>query len=74
MFVITEAAAWAQENFGDCELGDKRRGARLIRVARDLARHAGSSLLKSCDGDCFALLKNGTEFNPELAARGCASS
>ena len=51
MFVITDAADWAQENFGDCELGDKRRGVRLIRMASDLARHAGSSLLRSCEGD-----------------------
>ena len=51
MFVITDAAEWAQENVGECELGEQRRGARLVRMAGDLARHAGSSWLKSCDGD-----------------------
>jgi hypothetical protein len=25
MFVVTDAAEWAEENFGSCELGDKRR-------------------------------------------------
>ena len=51
MFAITEAAQWAQENFGRCDLGDKRRGARLVRIAGDLARSTGASLLKSCDGN-----------------------
>jgi hypothetical protein len=64
MFVVTDAEQWAQENFGDCDLGDKRRDARVVRMAGDLARHAGSSLLKSCDGDeaaaegMYRLLRN----------------
>ena len=75
MFVLTDAAEWAQENFCDCELGDKRRGARLVRIARDLARHAGSSLLKSCDGDeaaaegLYRLLRN-AEVDPSAIAEG----
>lgn len=37
--------------FRGCDLDDKRRDARLVRMAGDLTRYAGSSLLKSCDGD-----------------------
>ena len=64
MFVVTERTQWAGENFGECALGDKRRSTRLVRMAEDLARHAGSSLLKSCDGDeaaaegMYRLLRN----------------
>jgi hypothetical protein len=64
MYVDRDATRWAHENFGGCDLGDKRRGARLVRVAGDLARHAGSSLLKACDGDgataegLYRLLRN----------------
>lgn len=75
MFVVTEPTQWAQENFGECELGDKRRSARLVRMAGDLARHAGSSLLKSCDGDeaaaegMYRLLRN-AEIAPSAIADG----
>lgn len=75
MFVLTDAAEWAQENFGECELGDKRRSARLVRMASDLARHAGSSLLRSCDGDeaaaegLYRLLRN-AEVDPSAMAEG----
>ncbi len=75
MFVLTDAAEWAQENFGESKLGDKRRSVRLVRIARDLARHAGSSLLKSCDGDeaaaegLYRLLRN-TEVDPLAMAEG----
>ena len=75
MFVVTDAGQWAQENFGGCDLGDKRRDARLVRVAGDLARHAGSSLLKSCDGDeaaaegMYRLLRN-EEVTPSAIAEG----
>ena len=75
MFVVTDTREWAQENFGECELGDKRRGTRLIRMAGDLARHAGSSLLKSCDGDeaaaegMYRLLRS-EEVDPAAIAEG----
>lgn len=64
MFVFRDPSAWAQETFGESELGDKRRRARLVRVAGDVARHAGSSLLKACAGDeaavegMYRLLRN----------------
>lgn len=75
MFVVTDTAEWAQENFGECELGDKRRSTRLVRIAGDLARHAGSSLLKSCAGDeaaaegMYRLLRN-AEVAPSAIADG----
>jgi Transposase DNA-binding len=75
MFVLTDAAEWAEEIFGECELGDKRRSARLVRMASDLARHAGSSLLRSCDGDeaaaegLYRLLRN-AEVEPSAMAEG----
>lgn len=75
MFVVTEAEQWAQENFGSSDLGDKRRSARLVRMAGDLARHAGSSLLKACDGDeaaaegMYRLLRN-DEVDPGAIAEG----
>jgi hypothetical protein len=75
MFVVTEPEEWAQETFGECELGDKRRRARLVRMAGDLARHAGASLLKSCDGDeaaaegMYRLLRN-EEVEPGAIAEG----
>lgn len=35
---------WAQLNFGSCELGDKRRTSRLVRVAEDFAANPSASL------------------------------
>lgn len=55
MFVLTDAKEWAEENFGGCVLGDKRRTDRVVKVAEGLARHGGGSLLKSCEGDSAAV-------------------
>jgi len=35
---------WAQENFGSCQLGDKRRTARLMRMAGQIADNPSASL------------------------------
>ena len=35
---------WAQLNFGSCELGDKRRMNRLVRVAEQVANNPAASL------------------------------
>lgn len=35
---------WSQENFGKCELGDKRRTKRLVKVAEELASNPAASL------------------------------
>lgn len=34
---------WAQVNFGDCQLGDKRRTRRLIQIAAEVARNPSAS-------------------------------
>ena len=71
MFAIAEAAQWAQENFGRCDLGDKRRVARLVRIAGDLARNTGALLLKSCDGDEAAAEElRTTSSNPTSVNKG----
>jgi hypothetical protein len=41
MQAVTE---WAQLNFGNCQLGDKRRTNRLIQVAQDIASNPSASL------------------------------
>ena len=35
---------WAQLNFGDCDLGDKRRTKRLVQVAEQIANNPSASL------------------------------
>jgi hypothetical protein len=54
--VIADEGEWAQELLGGCELGDARRTKRLVDMASRLARHAGASMAKSCDGDGAAQL------------------
>lgn len=43
---MQSASEWAQLNFGTCELGDKRRTQRIVKVAEDLANNPATSL---CD-------------------------
>lgn len=49
--MINDSISWAKEQFGACELGDKRRTKRLEKVAVSLAEHIGSSLSLSCSGE-----------------------
>jgi len=51
-----DAADWAQQTFGDCELGDKRRTKRLVDIGMRMASQVGSSLSKCCEGDEAALV------------------
>ena len=37
----TEAKAWAQEEFGDAQLGDARRTARLVAIGSGVAARPG---------------------------------
>lgn len=55
MYVLTNTCAWAEENFGECDLGDHRRTRRLVKLADGLARHPGGSLLHACGGDLAAV-------------------
>ncbi len=54
--VPIDELGWSQQLFGGSDLGDARRTARLVDVAARMAKQAGSSLAKSCDGDQAALL------------------
>lgn len=60
----SDTGRWAQRLFGGCELGDKRRTARMVKVAQQLASHVGSSPLEACGGDeaasegAYRLLRN----------------
>ena len=47
----SEPMAWAQAMFGECELGDRRRTQRLVKVGAALASHVGDSLYAACRGD-----------------------
>lgn len=54
MFVADERE-WAEETFGACDLGDKRRTKRMVDIGRRMARCPGVSLAKSCEGEAGAL-------------------
>ena len=45
--MIVKAAEWAQNNFGNAELGDKRRTKRLVTLVTDLVSNIGMSVVKS---------------------------
>lgn len=70
-----DAADWAQQTFGDCELGDKRRTKRLVNVGMRMANQVGSSLSKCCEGDeaalvgSYRLLRN-EEMKPDTIREG----
>jgi transposase-like protein/DDE family transposase len=55
MSVVQNNETWAEELFSECDLGDKRRTKRLIKVASDLAGKVGKSLSTVCQGDDAAL-------------------
>lgn len=37
--LILDTEAWAQQQFSDCQLGDKRRTGRLVRLAKQVVSH-----------------------------------
>jgi len=37
--LILDTEAWAQQQFSDCQLGDKRRTTRLVRLAKQVVSH-----------------------------------
>lgn len=45
----TSSLQWAQEVFGQADLGDIRRTKRLIKIAANSAKRLGRSLVKSCN-------------------------
>ena len=48
------ADSWAQTQFGECELGDRRRARRLVATAARLATQSGKSISSVFDGDSAA--------------------
>lgn len=46
-----ESEAWAQQEFGACDLGDPRRTAQLVKAARHKGRLPGGSYARACGGN-----------------------
>ena len=44
MSVTMDTQTWAEEQFGQCDLGDKRRTRRLVRLANEILCHPAGSL------------------------------
>jgi len=67
--------AWAEQVFGRCELGDRRRTARLVRYAAQQAKDASASTHTVCLGDetaaegAYRLLRN-AQVAPAAVAEG----
>lgn len=55
MSVVQSSESWAEGMFSECDLGDKRRTKRLIKIASDLAGKVGKSLSAVCEGNDAAL-------------------
>ncbi len=54
--MVSDEAAWAQQLFGECDLGDRRRTRRRVDVGARLARQVGASMAQCCEGESAALL------------------
>ena len=56
MALAMEISDWAQEQFGTCELGDRRRTKRVIKLAAQAAAMPDASTPKQTEGwgDCKA--------------------
>ena len=54
--VILETKEWAEVTFGPCQLGDKRRNQRLIKLAQQVAARPDGSTPEQTEswGDCKA--------------------
>jgi hypothetical protein len=48
------AKEWAQQEFGEVELGDQRLRDRLVRIMGDRAQHPDASYLEAAGGDRYA--------------------
>jgi hypothetical protein len=77
--IAIDELAWSQQLFGESDLGDARRTARLVDMTARMAKHMGSSLAKSCEGNQAALLgsyrlmRNGAIKPESIRAGGFAS-
>lgn len=50
-----DSAGWAEQEFGDCELGDKRLNRRVVKIVGEQATKPGASYSEACGGDLDAL-------------------
>jgi len=50
-----DAPGWAEQEFGDCELGDPRRTRRLVKIVRDQAAQPSGSYAQAAGGHRHAL-------------------
>ena len=68
-----DGAGWAEQEFGACELGDKRLTGRLVKLAGAKAAHPGASHAQATGGDphqlkaCYRFLNNDS---PQLGVAG----
>jgi hypothetical protein len=81
---MQDDADWAREHFGQADLGDERRVARLVSVARQAARHPAGRVTQVCKSSAdregaFRLLENAAvsaeavaEASFSSTARACA--
>lgn len=50
-----DAAGWAEQEFGDCKLGDPRRTRRLVKIVGDQAAQPGGSYSQASGGNRYDL-------------------
>ena len=48
-------SGWAEQEFGDCELGDERLTRRVVKIAGEQAAKPGASYAEACHGERAAL-------------------
>ncbi len=75
VIMVSDETRWAQQLFGECDLGDRRRTRRLVDVGTRLARQVGASMAQCCAGESAALLGSyrlmrNDEVSPEAIREG----
>ncbi|MBF8270780.1 MAG: hypothetical protein HW386_2489 [Gammaproteobacteria bacterium] len=77
---IGRSEDWAHETFGRADLGDSRRTRRLVKLAGDLARHIGKTVVQSCGGQeaavegAYRLVRNNRISAAAIADSGYAAT
>ena len=74
--VILETAAWAEEQFGACQLGDTRRNKRMVKLAMQVASRPDGGTPEQTEswGDCqaaYRLFDSGDVSFAEITAPPC---
>lgn len=50
-----DGSGWAEQEFGDCELGDERLARRVVKIVGEQAAKPGASYAEACHGERDAL-------------------